>query len=59
MDIPYKEIYAMNKEEARKQVVDTYFTVGSISQVVLADHIGNTGLGILASSLSIYSTGAR
>ena len=26
---------------------------------VLADHIGNTGLWILASSLSIYSTGAR
>ena len=27
--------------------------------LVLADHIGNTGLWILASSLSIYSTGAR
>jgi len=26
---------------------------------VLADHIGNTGLQILASSLSVYSTGAR
>jgi len=27
--------------------------------LVLADHIGNTGLRILASSLSIYSTGVR
>ena len=26
---------------------------------VPADHIGNTGLWILASSLSIYSAGAR
>ena len=26
---------------------------------VLADHMGNTGLRILASSFSIYSTGAR
>lgn len=38
MDISYKEIYAMNKEEARKQVVDTYFTVGSISQVARLWH---------------------
>jgi len=28
-------------------------------QPVLADHIGNTGLWILASSFSIYSTGVR
>ena len=28
-------------------------------RVVLADHIGNTGLWILASSFSIYSTGVR
>ena len=30
-----------------------------LKDYVLADHIGNTGLRILASSFSIYSTGAR
>ena len=38
MDISYKEIYAMNKEEARKQVVDIYFAAGSISQVARLWH---------------------
>jgi len=27
MDISYREIYAMNKEEARKQLVNSYLTI--------------------------------
>jgi hypothetical protein len=30
-----------------------------MQEIVLADHMGNTGLWILAGSLSIYSTGVR
>jgi hypothetical protein len=30
MDISYKEIYAMNKEEARKQIVNSYLATSLI-----------------------------
>jgi hypothetical protein len=35
MDISHREIYAMNKEEARKQVVNSYLAIGNISKVAL------------------------
>jgi len=38
MDISYREIYAMNKEEARKQVVSSYIALGNISQVASLWH---------------------
>jgi hypothetical protein len=38
---------------------DNTITKNILIVAVLADHIGNTGLQILASSLSIYSTGVR
>ena len=38
MDISYREIYAMNKEEARKQIVSSYLTSGNISQVARLWH---------------------
>ena len=31
MDISYREIYAMNKEEAKKHVVNTYLILGNCS----------------------------
>lgn len=33
MDISYRQLYSMNQEEARKQIVTTYLATGSISQV--------------------------
>jgi len=33
LDISYREAYQMNKEGARKQIVDTYLAVGSVSRV--------------------------
>ena len=38
MDISYRGIYAMNKEEARKQVVNSYLAIGNIYRVVLLWH---------------------
>ncbi|MEM4402548.1 MAG: helix-turn-helix domain-containing protein, partial [Candidatus Caldarchaeum sp.] len=32
MDLPYQEVYAMNKPEARRQLVQTYLKTGSISR---------------------------
>lgn len=34
MDISYREIYVMNREEARKQIVNNYLATENISQVV-------------------------
>jgi hypothetical protein len=43
-----------------KKFLVYYKGKGEIGQaLVLADHIGNTGLRILASSFSIYSIGVR
>ena len=39
MDISYKEIYAMNKEEARRQIIDTYLVLGKVSEVARLWHI--------------------
>lgn len=33
MDISYRQLYRMNQEEARRQIVTTYLDTGSISQV--------------------------
>ena len=38
MDISYRQIYAMNKEEARKQIVNSYLAIGNISQVARLWH---------------------
>ena len=38
MDISYREIYAMNKEEARRQLVNSYLTIGNISRVAFLWH---------------------
>lgn len=38
MDISCNEIYAINREEARDQIVNTYFTLGSISQIARLWH---------------------
>jgi len=38
MDISYKEAYSMNREEARKQVINTYLSLGNISQVAYLWH---------------------
>jgi len=38
MDISYRQIYAMNKEEARKQVINGYLATGNISQVARLWH---------------------
>jgi len=32
MDISYGQLYIMNREEARKQIVSSYLATGSISQ---------------------------
>jgi transposase len=38
MDVSYKEIYAMNKEEARKQIVHSYLALENISRVARLWH---------------------
>jgi len=38
MDISYRKACTMNKEEARRQVVNTYLAIGNISQVALLWH---------------------
>jgi len=38
MDISYREARTMNKEEARRQVVNTYLAIGNISNVALLWH---------------------
>ena len=35
MDISCREIHGMNKEEARKEVVNSYLAMGNISRVAL------------------------
>ena len=32
MDVSYKEAYAMNPEQARMKLVETYFACGSIAE---------------------------
>ena len=32
MDISYRQLYGMNKEEAREQIVTAYLATGSISR---------------------------
>jgi transposase-like protein len=38
MDISYRQLYNINQEEARKQIVTTYLATGSISQVARLWH---------------------
>lgn len=38
MDISYREIYMLNKEAARRQVVNSYLASGNISQVARLWH---------------------
>ena len=38
MNISYREIYAMNEEEARKQIVNSYLATRNVSKVALLWH---------------------
>ncbi len=38
MDISYKEVYTMNKEEARRLIIDTYSTIGNLSHTARLWH---------------------
>jgi len=32
MDLSYREVYTMNREEARRKLVETYMSTGNLSQ---------------------------
>ena len=38
MDVSHRKACTMNKEEARRQVVNTYLAIGNISKVALLWH---------------------
>ena len=43
MDISYKEVYTMNKEEARRLIIDTYSTTGNLSHTARLWHTSRCG----------------
>ena len=44
MDISYGQLYSINQEEARKQIVNTYLAAGSISRVA---HLWQTSRNVV------------